>query len=197
MFTGIIHELGTVARIAKARGVVRLEVSAPRTASRVQRLESIAINGVCLTVVDVREPLLVFEMIPETQRLTALGTLRSGEAVHVEPSLSVTDRLGGHILFGHVDGLGTVTARSQRAGELIVTVRVAPALRAFLVAKGPIALDGVSLTVGTRLTSTTFRVHLIPETQRQTTLAQRPVGARLNVELDYLAKLVRHFLHRR
>jgi len=196
MFTGIIRETGTILRVERANGVARLTVHAPKTASRVGRLESVAVHGVCLSVVDVRRQAMLFEVIPETLRLTTLGGVRSGARVHLEPSLSVTDRLGGQILFGHVDGLGTVVRRRQRAGELVLELRVPAALRKFLVAKGPVAVDGVSLTVGESPSASTFRVHLIPETLRQTTLGARAVGDRVNLELDYLAKLVHQFLRR-
>lgn len=197
MFTGIVRELGTVMRVERPDGLARLSVHAPQTASRVGRLESVAVNGVCLSVVDVRRHAMVFEVIPETQRLTTLGSLRSGARVHLEPSLSVTDRLHGHILFGHVDGVGTVVRRRERPGELVVEIRAAPQLRRFLVAKGPVAVDGVSLTVGHSPTASTFTVHLIPETLRQTTLGLRAAGDRVNIELDYLAKLVHQFLSHR
>src|SRR3989338_4259496 len=99
MFTGIIQELGTLARLERARGLVRLAIQAPKTALRVQRVESVAVHGVCLSVVDIRLHTLIFEVIPETLRLTTLGALRAGSRVHLEPSLSVSDRLNGHILF--------------------------------------------------------------------------------------------------
>ena len=181
-------------RVEHSKGLTRLSVHAPKTASRVRRLESVAVNGVCLSVVDVNQQAMVFEVIPETQRLTTLGTLRSGQRVHLEPSLSVTDRLGGHLVFGHVDAMGTVVKRRQAPGELVVEIRVAPSVRKLLVPKGPVAVDGVSLTVGALLTASTFAVHLIPETLRQTELSLRKAGERVNVELDYFAKLIRQFV---
>lgn len=197
MFTGIIQEIGTVARIERTKGLIRLTIHAPKTASRVQPLESVAVNGVCLSVVNVRGATLAFEVIRETQQLTALSSLRSSHRVNLEPSLSVTDRLNGHLVFGHVDGVGTIVRRRQLAGELVLDIRLAQALRRFLVPKGPVAVDGVSLTVGKALGASTFTVHLIPETLRQTTLGLRAAGDRVNIELDYLAKLVRQFLHSR
>jgi riboflavin synthase alpha subunit len=197
MFTGIIRELGTVAHIRRANGLVRLGIAAPKAAARVGPLESVAIDGVCLSVVHVEGALLTFELIPETQRLTTLGRLRSGRAVHVEPSLSVADRLNGHILFGHVDGRGTIVARRQRPGELRLEIRAPAAVQRFLVPKGPVAVDGVSLTVGSALGRSTFSVHLIPETLRHTTFGVRDVGDHVNVELDYLAKLAYQLLGRR
>ena len=194
MFTGLIQELGTVARLERGREVVRLAIQAPKTALRVQRVESVAVHGVCLSVVDIRLHTLIFEVIPETLRLTTLGALRAGSRVHLEPSLSVSDRLNGHILFGHVDGLGIVVRRRQRPGELALDIRVPPALRKFLVPKGPVAVDGVSLTVGEAPTASTFSIHLIPETLRLTTVGAKQVGDRVNLELDYFAKLVQQLL---
>lgn len=197
MFTGIIRELGTVSRVERVKGLMRLSIQAPRTARCVERLESVSVNGVCLSVVDHQPRTILFELIHETQRLTTLGSLRPGDRIHLEPSLSLSDRLNGHILFGHVDGVGMVATRRQLAGELILGIRIAAPLRAFLISKGPVAVDGVSLTVGKTPATSTFSVHLIPETLRQTLLRSRAVGDRVNVEVDYLAKLVSQFLQRR
>ena len=193
MFTGIIQELGTVARVERAKGLIRLSIHAPKTASKVERLESVAVSGVCLSVVNLRHGTMIFEVIQETQALTTLSRLRRGDCVNLEPSLSLSDRLSGHFVFGHVDGIATVVARRQQDGEVRLDLRVPASLRKFLVSKGPVAVDGVSLTVGRVVGGSTFTIHLIPETMRQTTLGERGVGARVNVELDYVAKLLRQF----
>ena len=197
MFTGIVRELGTVVHAQRSKGLVRLAIRAPKTTSLVEPLESVSVNGVCLSVVRIRQGTLLFELIPETQRLTALKAFRAGQQVNLEPSLSLSDRLGGQILLGHIDGVGTVVTRRQLAGELILTIRLARDLHRFLVPKGPVAVDGASLTVGRSLGTSTFSVHLIPETIRQTTLGARKVGDRVNIELDYLAKLIWQFTHAR
>lgn len=194
MFTGIIQELGTVVGVKRSAGLVRLSISGPKTAARVARLESVAVNGVCLTAIHVTQHTMVFEVIQETQSGTTLGTLRSGGRVHLEPSLLVSDRLNGHLLFGHVDGLGTVVKRRELPSELVLTIRVAPTLRKYLVPKGPIAIDGVSLTVGALSPPSAFTIHLIPETLRQTTLHAKRLGDCVNIELDYFAKLMWQFL---
>jgi riboflavin synthase alpha subunit len=194
MFTGIIQEIGTVVRVARKQGITRLTIQAPKIAARVQPLDSVAVSGACLTVVQARQGTLGFEVIEETRGLTRLGSLRPGERVNLEPSLSLSDRLGGHVVFGHVDGTGTIISRRQRGGELVLEIRVSPALRRFLVPKGPVAVDGISLTVGARVTRSTFTIHLIPETLRQTTLRNAAVGRRVNVEIDYFAKLIHQFL---
>ena len=193
MFTGIIRELGTVTRIERSKDLVRLTVFAPRTAARVGPLESIAVNGVCVSVVQVSRGAMTFELIPETRRLTTLGTLTPGVRVHMEPSLAMSDRLNGHILLGHVDGVGSVVTRRQFQGELVLEIRAPTALRRFLVPKGPIAVDGVSLTLGQAVRRSTFTIHLIPETLRQTTLGSRRRGQPVNLEVDYLAKLILQF----
>lgn len=197
MFTGIIREVGTVLRRERRGGLIRLAVGAPATAARIEPLESVAVNGVCLSVVQVRHGTLFFEVIPETQQLTTLHGLRAGARVNLEPSLSVADRLGGQLLFGHVDGMGRVVRSRQLAGERVLEIRVSPALSRFLVPKGPVAVDGVSLTVGRLLTLAAFTVHLIPETLRHTTLSVRKAGDSVNVELDYVAKLVWQFTRSR
>ena len=196
MFTGIIQELGTVVRTERAKGLVRLTVHAPKTAAKVQHLESVAVNGVCLSVVQLRPELMMFEIIRETQRLTTLGGLRRGDRVHLEPSLSIADRLSGHIVFGHIDGLGAVTKRRVLPGETRLELRVPSSLRKFIISQGAVAVDGVSLTVGRSVGASRFTIHVIPETLRQTTLGDRRVGDRVNVELDYLAKLVWQFVRR-
>ncbi len=190
MFTGIIREIGTVGRVQRSGGILFLEIHAPKTAAHVEPLESVAVNGVCLTAVRVERSIVGVEVIGESQRCTTLGRLRAGDRVHVEPSLRLSDRLSGHVVLGHVDGTGTIVKRAQRAGALVLTIRADAAARRLLVPKGPIAVDGVSLTVGPQVRGGMFTIHLIPETLRHTMLATRRQGDRVNVEADYLAKVV-------
>lgn len=191
MFTGIVQEIGTVLRTQRTDGVLCLTIQAPLTAGRVQPMESIAIHGVCLSAVSVREPSITFEVIGETQQVTTLGRLRQGSRVNVEPSLTLTDRLNGHVVLGHVDGTAVVAKRQELPQELVLTLRTDGRFRPLLVPKGPVTVDGVSLTVGRTVTRSTFTIHLIPETLRRTTLRALKVGDRVNIEVDYLAKLVR------
>jgi len=193
MFTGLITEQGTISTVRRAGGIVRLTIHAPRTAPRLAIGESVAINGVCLSVVSTRRGMLTFEAIQETQRLTNLGRLAAGDRVNVEPSLTLSDRLNGHLVLGHIDGLGRIRRRAQQAGEVVVEIQVSRDLRRSLVPKAPIAVDGVSLTVGGRLTPTTLTVFLIPETMRKTTLGDCRVGDAVNIEVDYVAKLIAQF----
>ena len=193
MFTGLITEQGTISTVRRAGGIVRLTIHAPRTAPRLAIGESVAINGVCLSVVSTRRGMLTFEAIQETQRLTNLGRLAAGDRVNVEPSLTLSDRLNGHLVLGHIDGLGRIRRRAQQAGEVALEIQVSRDLRRYLVPKAPIAVDGVSLTVGARLTPTTLTVFLIPETMRKTTLGDCRVGDAVNIEVDYVAKLIAQF----
>jgi len=197
MFTGIVQELGTVVSALTRDGILRVAVEAPKTASRAQPMDSVAVNGTCLSVVRARESVLEFDVIPQTRQLTSLRSLKPGHRVNLELSLQLADRLSGHLVFGHVDGLGTVSKRRQRAGELILEIQLPSALGRFVVSKGPIAIDGVSLTVGHRHGASSFTVHLIPETLRLTTLGSRRAGERVNIELDYFAKLTEQFVRRR
>lgn len=190
MFTGIVKELGTVRAVRRMRGATRLSIHAPTTASRLVVGESVAINGVCLSVVRVRQGALDFEMIPETRRLTTLGTLSSGARVNVEPSLTLSDRLNGHLVLGHVDGVGRIVRCHRKAGDVALGIRLPSALRRYLVPKAPIAVDGVSLTVGDHLSPMSFSVFLVPETIHKTTLGSRRVGDLVNIEIDYFAKLI-------
>jgi riboflavin synthase len=204
MFTGIVQELGTVYSLERARrsgkradDVDRLHVFAPKTAAGLVPGESVAINGACLSVVSVRQGAMTFEIIPETRRLTNLGTLSAGARVNVERSLTLSDRLNGHVVLGHVDGVGRILRCQKKAGEVALGIRVDAGLRRYLVPKAPIAVDGVSLTVGARVASAMFSVFLIPETIHKTTLGLRRVGDLVNIEADYFAKLLIQFAQKR
>ena len=122
MFTGIIRELGTVVARERADGVHRLRIHAPTLSRGLAVGESVAVNGVCLSAVQIRQGAVTFEMIPETCRLTTLGALRSGDRVNLEPSLTLSDRLNGHLVLGHIDGLGRIRRRAQQAGEVAVVL---------------------------------------------------------------------------
>jgi len=193
MFTGIIRELGTVARVERVKGLVRLAVYAPKTAPGLEPMESIAVHGVCVTVAGVHRRVLTVELIQETQRLTTLSTLRAGDRVHLEPSLTLSDRLGGHLLLGHVDGLGTVVTRRARDGELVMDIRVPHVLQTFVVPKGSVAVNGVSLTVAA-LTDDGCEIAYIPHTLAVTTAGSYRAGRRVNLEVDLLARYLARLL---
>jgi riboflavin synthase len=190
MFTGIVEEVGTVREIARKGDVARLAVAASVACDGSDLGASVAVNGVCLTVA-AREPgELVFEMGPETLARTALGRLAPGALVNLERPLRFGGALGGHLVLGHVDGIGTVEAVTRV--ESTARVRIAlgdPALAPLLIPQGSVAVDGVSLTVAA-LSRTTFEVMLIPHTLAVTTLGALAVGQAVNVETDVIGKYV-------
>lgn len=189
MFAGIIEAVGRVASVQPRRGCTRLGVQLDWPAGEVKPGASVAINGVCLTLVSQNGRVGEFDVIPETLRRSNLGSLRPGDSVNLERSLRVGDRVDGHFVQGHVDGLGKVDAVERSAGEVRLWTRIEPALRPLIVPKGSIAIDGVSLTVA-EVAERRFCVALIPTTLMHTTLGTRKVGDRVNLETDILARLV-------
>jgi riboflavin synthase len=185
MYSGITRGLYPVVSVEHRAGVVGFSLELDD--SMVQGVElgaSIAIDGVCLSVVAHVGVRVSFDAIAETQALTTLGTLAPGRLVSVERSCKVGDELGGHDVFGHVIGTAEVIERSYVGEQLDLTLGVPSAWMKYILPKGFIALDGSSLTVSTFRTPDSFRVHLIPETLRQTNFARRNVGDRINLELD-------------
>ena len=192
MFTGIIEELGTVASIQGGRLTVRCTTVRQDLAAGA----SIAVNGVCLTAVDLRPDTFSADLAPETLRRSNLGDLRPGSRVNLERPLSPTGRLSGHIVQGHVDGTGEVLALEALGDEnWWLRIRVPTELDPFLVYKGSIAIDGISLTIAA-LEATLLSVTIIPHTYRNTTLAGYRPGARVNLECDILAKHVEKLLRK-
>jgi riboflavin synthase len=181
--------VGRVSRVERGTGVTRLTVEGPLVATDTGIGDSIAVNGTCLTVVQREGAELTFEAVPETLGRTSLGELEPGGAVNMERALAATGRLAGHIVQGHVDGVGTIQAIASEDDSWRITVGVPPPLRRYLVEKGSVALDGISLTVAS-LTEEGFTVAIIPRTWQATTLHARRPGDRVNLEADVLAKYV-------
>ena len=191
MFTGLIREIGTLGSVAPAGGVVRLEITAPQTAARVAAGDSVAINGICLTVTKVRGRAFTVEAVGETRRLTTLGSWRRGRRLHLEPALRVGDPLDGHLMQGHVDGVGEVAGLKKNGGGLALTIKAGPDQRRFLTPKGSVGIDGVSLTVDEGPFTRGFTVNLIPHTVAATCFGGLRVGDQVNLEMDVLVKAVR------
>ena len=177
-----------------------LRMVLPNVWSDVKRGESIAINGVCLTVAEMmdhgHQPAVAFDAIPETLARTNLGSLKVGDDVHVERSLRVGDRLDGHMVQGHVDGTAKIISQGGNSADWRLRVELPPTFAKYLVPKGSITLDGVSLTIAS-IADQSFEVALIPTTLEITRLGQRPIGWPLNVECDMMAKTVVRFLELR
>ena len=193
MFTGIVQEIGTIAERLPQNQGVRLTVRAPETAAKLAVGDSVCVSGVCLTCVAKDAAHFSVDVSAETLRRTTLGGLSAGSRVNLEPALRLSDRLGGHIVTGHVDGTGTLAAIKSEGASALYTFSAPPELLRYAVEKGSIAVDGVSLTVFA-VTAATFQVALIPHTLTATTLGGMAVGTRVNLEADVLAKYVEKLL---
>jgi len=194
MFTGIIEELGRVRAIDRREGGARLEVTARTVLDDVRMGDSIAVNGCCLTVVDHGDGWWAADAVIETLDRTALGALEREEPVNLERPLRLSDHLGGHLVQGHVDAVGSVASRTPLAdGSTRFTFAAPPDLLRYVVEKGSVAVDGISLTV-TALGDDTFDVAVIPHTLAVTTLGHKREGAAVNLEADLIAKYVERLL---
>ena len=195
MFTGIVEGQGTAAvlRVAADASAAELLVDAPWLAGQLAVGDSVAVNGCCLTVTRATSVGFAADLVAETLRRTALGGLRAGEAVNLERPLAADGRLGGHVVQGHVDGLGRVLARDQVGDGAELRVGLDPALARYVVEKGSIAVDGVSLTVA-GVGDDCFSVALVPHTLAVTTLGRRQPGEAVQLEVDVLAKHVERLL---
>lgn len=193
MFTGIIEEIGTVRSIANTATGTALRIAAERVTEGTRVGDSIAVNGVCLTVTSCSGREFTADVMPETVRLTSLAGLRAGARVNLERAMSPSGRLGGHIVSGHVDACGQVLAVETDGIARRVRVALEPALLKYIARKGSVTLDGVSLTV-VAVDERSFSVSLIPQTRAATTLDALRTGSRINVEVDLLARYTERLL---
>jgi riboflavin synthase len=193
MFTGIIQERGIIGLVLRRGGGTLVTVRSTEVGRGANVGDSIAVNGVCLTVTHVESGIFVAQAVEETVERTTLGRLREGDAVNLEPALRPSDRLGGHFVTGHVDGVGIIRSRDVRESSLIFALEVPGTCRPYIVAKGSVALDGVSLTVVDVLEARAV-VSVIPLTAETTTFGSRRVGDEVNVEVDILGKYVERFV---
>jgi riboflavin synthase len=193
VFTGIVEELGTVVAVRPGDEGAEVTIRGPRVTSDTRPGDSIAVNGVCLTAVAVDGDTFTADVMRETLRRSTLGRLRPGEAVNLERALTLSSRLGGHLVQGHVDGVGTVRERRPGPSSEDLRVELPAGLERYVVEKGSITVDGVSLTV-VAVADGWFEVSLIPTTLAATTLGRRQVGDPVNLEVDVLAKYVERLL---
>lgn len=193
MFTGIIVEMGTVKEVTKSGSSLYLEVFARKVVAGLNVGDSVSVNGVCLTAVKVGREGFGADVMPETYERTNLKELARGSKVNLEPSLKMGDPLGGHLVCGHVDAICTISRIQREENALAIQFDCPPELLRYIVPKGSVALDGVSLTVVDR-SRHGFAVSLIPHTARSTTLGLKDVGDRVNLEVDILGKYVESFL---
>lgn len=186
MFTGIIRQLGTVKKLEKIENKVLLVISS-NLGKELQKGDSIAINGVCQTVIAVSQDSFTVELMPETIKLTSLGHLEKGRIVNLERSLRLGESLDGHLVFGHVDGLGELSKIDEDQNAKILTIKFPASLKKYFAHKGSVSLDGISLTV-IHPTADQFQVSIVTHTWENTNLKELQVGAKLNLEVDMLAR---------
>lgn len=193
MFTGLVAELGTVQHLARQGNSYHLTVAAHKVMENLKIGDSVAVNGCCLTVVRMTESEFTADVMPETVRLTNIGLLKTGSKVNLERTLRLCDGLDGHIVSGHVEGLGTILEQRPEGIAVVTTIGAGPELLKYIIKKGSIAIDGISLTV-TEVTETSFSVSLIPHTAKETTLGIKKVGEKVNLETDIIGKYVERML---
>lgn len=193
MFTGLVEAVGMVRELSPRQGGCRLTVAEPRLAQDARLGESVAVNGACLTVIAKNPEDMAFDVGPETLARTNLGRLHNGDGVNLERSLRVGDRLGGHWVQGHVDGVANIARRERQNDWEFVWFDCPTTVTALMVPKGSIAVDGISLTL-VEVTKAGFSVMLIPHTLANTTLGRKGVGAEVNIETDILAKHVQKLM---
>ncbi len=193
MFTGIIEGMGAVTAIRTVGQARRLAITADFTLEGTRVGDSIAVSGACLTAVMVSGKRFEADVSPETIARTTFAALRVGERVNLERALRFSDRLDGHLVAGHIDGVGTLKTIAKKANAIVLTIGVDAALARYLIEKGSVAVDGISLTVN-RCTSDRIEVGIIPHTAVATTLRLKKVGAAVNIEVDMIGKYVERFL---
>lgn len=189
MFTGIIEEFGKIIRINRKSDSMKLIISCNKVIQGISIGSSISVNGACLTVVEMSKNSFEVELVSETIKRTNIGELKEGSLVNLERSLKISDRLEGHFVLGHVDGVGIINKKESKENSFIVEIKVNSELTKYIVKKGGVAVDGISLTVVDVL-SNSFNVSIIPHTYKNTTLGFKNTGDKVNIEVDILAKYV-------
>lgn len=195
MFTGLIEAVGGVTSLVRSGPGGFITIRSPLLCD-VAIGDSVAVDGVCLTLISLRGEEGSFDISAETLSRSTLGERRQGDRVNLERALRLGDRLGGHLVSGHVDSVGRVSGRREEGGNIRLTIDLPPGMGRYLVEKGSVAVDGISLTVN-GVTADRFSLNVIPHTGRETTIASRTVGDRVNIELDIIGKYVEKLLSHR
>ncbi|MFH1079120.1 MAG: riboflavin synthase [Pseudomonadota bacterium] len=193
MFTGIIAALGSIRRVTRKGADALLEADASMPLEDIRIGDSIAVNGVCLTVTQKADRCFTADVSAETLSRTNLGALKAGDRVNLEKAMRFNDFLGGHLVLGHIDGQGTLHEKTRQANSIIFGVEIPEGLVRYIVEKGSIAVDGISLTVN-RCEKNRVYVNMIPHTAQVTTLGLKKIGDRVNIETDIIGKYVERFL---
>ncbi len=193
MFTGIMEELGKIQSISSTKDGTHLEIAANIVLEGTKLGDSIAVNGVCLTVTAIKKEGFVAFVMAESLRCTNLVDLKQGDSVHLERAMAANGRFGGHIVTGHIDGQGVLRSKKKEGAAVVCTICADETILSGIVKKGSIAIDGISLTI-MNVTKDTFCVGIIPHTGNHTTLLQRPIGYHYNLETDVIGKYVQRCL---
>ena len=195
MFTGLVAEMGDVVSLMKKGSSARLSLDAGEVSRNAKLGDSIAINGTCLTVVEIKGRTLAFDLSDETLKSSNVGELKSRDRVNLEPALRLDDRLGGHFVTGHIDGTGVIRSKTREGEVYKIVIVTEPWIAEYLVEKGSVAVDGISLTV-VDIMRDGFSLVIIPHTANLTTIGFKGPGDRVNIEVDILGKYVARYLKR-
>lgn len=195
LFTGLILEMGEILSVKRRSGGAILSLKSKEVAASAKQGDSISVNGVCLTVINTNNNILSFDLSEETMRSTNLGSLKTGDAVNLEPSLSFDSKIGGHFVTGHVDAAGKIRSKANIGDMMKVEIEAPVNVINFLVEKGSVAVDGISLTV-VDILKNSFTVMIIPHTAKLTTIGFKGPGDTVNIEADILGKYVARFLNK-
>jgi riboflavin synthase len=193
MFTGIIEEVGTIEQIRQSGEAIVMTIGAKKILEDVHLGDSIAVNGVCLTVTSFTNRSFTVDVMPETVRATSLRTLTKGSKVNLERAMAANGRFGGHFVSGHVDGIGEIVRKWPLANAVYYEIKIPKELRKYMILKGSVAVDGTSLTIF-GLTDDTFTISLIPHTRAETILGDKQPGDIVNIECDIIGKYVAQFM---
>lgn len=193
MFTGIVEEIGKIVRVEKGAKSSRLTVSGDKIFSDLKLGDSVATNGVCLTVTSFSKGIFTADVMNETLKRSNLGELRQGSMVNLERAMIANGRFGGHIVSGHIDGTGVITKIEQDDIAVWYTIRADRKIMKYIIEKGSVAIDGISLTIA-KVTDNDFAVSLIPHTAKETVLGYKKTGDTVNLENDVVGKYIEHFL---
>lgn len=193
MFTGIVEEMGKIVRVEKGAKSSRLTVSGDKIFSDLKLGDSVATNGVCLTVTSFSKGIFTADVMNETLKRSNLGELRQGSMVNLERAMIANGRFGGHIVSGHIDGTGVITKIEQDDIAVWYTIRADRKIMKYIIEKGSVAIDGISLTIA-KVTDNNFSVSLIPHTAKETVLGYKKTGDTVNLENDVVGKYIEHFL---
>jgi riboflavin synthase len=189
MFTGLIECIGRVTACERRGAAAVLTVASTLPVAEIAIGDSVAVNGACLTVTTKQDAALTFDVSPESLNSTTIGTLRSGQSVNLERAMRLGDRMGGHIVTGHIDCIGKLARTSEISGNRVLEFTLSPEHARYLITKGSVAINGISLTVNT-VTASGFSVNIIPLTQTSTTLTSLKIGDEVNIETDIIGKYV-------